>query len=91
MPSPKLSKTEGKWDERLVCRVQHLSYDFRTRTGELHFPECNCCDMGGAVALFRAIDPDVRLIRTFAGGRPDTVYRFNVGDSGEWSAFLPRE
>ena len=69
------SKTEGKADRRLVCRVQNLEYDFRTWTGKLYFPAGNCCDMSGAVRIFTGIDPDVRVIETFAGGSriPSTV------------------
>ena len=32
------NKREGMWDDRLVCRVQQMNYDFRTRTGRLDFP-----------------------------------------------------
>jgi hypothetical protein len=80
-------KRDGKWDDKLQCRVQHVAYDFCTRTGRLYFPVGNCCDMTGAIRLFTAIDPDVHLIETFAGGEPDTFYRCNVGDR-EWTAFM---
>jgi hypothetical protein len=33
MAKPRHSKRDGKWDERLACHVQQLTYDFRTQTG----------------------------------------------------------
>jgi hypothetical protein len=86
MAKPRHSKRGGKWDDRLVCRVQPLVYDARTRIGRLDFPAGDCCDMSGAIKLFTAIDPDVLAIETFSGGEPDTVYRFNARDR-EWTAF----
>ncbi len=77
------SQQDGRWDERLGCWLQRLVYDARTRTGRLDFPPANCCDMTGAINLFTAIDPDVRVIETFAGGVPDKVYR---REDGEWAA-----
>ena len=78
---------EGMWDERLKCHVQQVAYDTRTRTGRLDFPEACCCDMTGAIQLFSAIDPEVPVIETFAGGEADTVFRFNP-TSREWTTFL---
>jgi hypothetical protein len=79
---------DGKSDKRLVCRVQQLSYDFRTWTGRLDFPAGNCCDMSGAISIFTAIDPDVRVIETFAGGNADTIYRLSGEGRGEWEALM---
>lgn len=80
----KQSKPKAKWDERLMCEVEQMAYDFRTRTGRLDFPEMNCCHMPGAIALFTAIDPGARVIDTYAGGKPDTLCRLV---DGEWTAF----
>ena len=90
MAKGKHSKPDGKYDERLMCNVQKLAYDFCTQTGRLDFPEGDCCDMSGAIALFTAIDPGVRQIETFAGGKPDTVYQRD-GKGGEWAVLLPRQ
>lgn len=58
------------------------------RRGELHFPEGNCCDMTGAIALFTSIHPEVELIVTYAGKETDTAYRkFSTG----WAAKMPHE
>jgi hypothetical protein len=76
------SEADGQWNSGLQCSVRQVLYDFRTRTGRLDFPTGDCCDMSGAIALFKAVDPSVRVIETFAGGEPDTVYRLD----GEWSA-----
>jgi hypothetical protein len=34
------------YDDRLVCFVKALKYDFKTRIGVIVFPEMNCCDFG---------------------------------------------
>lgn len=80
--------SESLYDERLMCEVVSLSYDFRTRTGELYLPDSNCCDMTGCLELFEAIDPSVVAIETRSGNRADTAYR-KVGV--DWKAFGPRE
>lgn len=82
MPSPRVAMYHG-W---LQCDIEQLSYDFRTRTGRLDFPECNCCDMEGAIEIFTSIDPGVLSIVTYAAGKLDTVYML-LGK--EWQAFLP--
>lgn len=58
----------------LMCEVKSLEYDFKSRTGILYMPPVNCCDMGGCIKLFEAIDPKVSTIRTIAGDRQDTIY-----------------
>lgn len=72
-----------EWDERLMCGVKALSYDFATRTGAIAFPPYHCCDMTGCTRLFEAIDPGVIAIDTYSGDRPDTVYRKR---RGTWEA-----
>lgn len=79
---------EVLYDERLMCEVVSLVYDFRRRTGELYLPDANCCDMTGCVELFEAIDPKVVAIDTRSGDRADTAYR---KEGAEWKAFLPSE
>jgi len=78
--------SEDRWDERLVCYVVSLAYDFRGRTGRLDMIAHNCCDMGRCVAIFRGIDPEVAVIETYAGGERDTIFR---KQGKEWRAFLP--
>ncbi|MGA0615619.1 hypothetical protein [Paracoccus sp. KR1-242] len=63
------------FEPRLQCYVSELRYDWNTRRGVLHMPEeGDCTDMKACINLFRAIDPEVKLIETFGGGVPDTVY-----------------
>jgi hypothetical protein len=69
--------------------LESLDYDFRTRTGQLHFPAGDCCDMAGAIEVVTAIDPKAEVIRTYAGGEEDPSYKKNVGGSPDWTA-LPR-
>jgi hypothetical protein len=64
----------------LHTSVERLEYDFRHATGFLYMPKGCCTDMGGCIALFEAIDPKVRVIRTFANDVADTVY--SKHDSG---------
>jgi hypothetical protein len=35
----------------------------------------DCCDMTGAIAFFKAIDPEVRAIETFSGWRASSARR----------------
>ena len=64
-----------KLDDRLQCQVLSVTYDNRTRVGELTMVEGDNCDMQGCVDLFLALDPDVWAIRTYSGSRLDTCYR----------------
>ena len=72
------------FDRDLMCCVNRLAYDMKTRTGYIDLPDGSCTDMGGAMNLFMAIDRDVRQI--LAG---DTCYRRRAG--GEWSAVSATE
>jgi len=74
-------------DARLHTAVERLAYDYATRTGRLDMPAGCCCDMTGAIALFRYLHPAVERIETFAGGQPDTSYRL---EAGAWTAIRPR-
>jgi hypothetical protein len=76
------------FDPRLKCGAESLSYDFRTREGRLDMPAGQCCDMDGAVKLFAEIDRKVQTVRTFAGGKADTVYRKDEGGGSGWGAHL---
>ena len=71
----------------LHTHVCSLSYDFPTRTGTLTMPPDCCTDMGGAIELFRRIDPKVERVQTMAGLCIDTVYFHHAG---EWHARDPR-
>lgn len=50
----------------------------------LHMPPENCCHMPACVAIAEAVLPDVKVVATFVGGNPDTVYWKE--NSGEWFA-----
>jgi hypothetical protein len=73
-------------DPRLHCCIEDLTYDFRTREGQIHFPRLNCCDMSGCIRLFQGIDPRVQAIQTFNGDGPDTRYTLT---GGRWVAQTP--
>lgn len=72
-------------DDRLMCRVANLSYSFSAHLGEIWLAPGDCCDMKGCIALFEAIDPDVKSITTYSGTERDTVYDKN---SEKWIAWI---
>jgi hypothetical protein len=74
------------WNSKLSCTVNGIEYDFATRMGTLHMAEFNCCDMNGAIELFKRIDSSVKTILTFAGSERDTMYEKRNGD---WQALVP--
>jgi hypothetical protein len=78
--------TRAVLDERLMCHVVSLAYDFRNHTGQLYVGDGECCDMSGCVALFEGIDPEVKAVNTFAGDQADTAYRKKGND---WSVIPP--
>jgi len=76
------------FDERLMCSVVSLEYDFTIKRGRLFMPDMTNTDMGGCIKLFEGIDKRVKRIETFAGADPDTTYR-RRGD--KWTAYLPAD
>jgi hypothetical protein len=62
------------YDPRLMCRVHSLAYYARGRIGTLYLADGDCCDMAGWIALFESIAPEVEVIQTYSGRRPDTRY-----------------
>jgi len=72
----------------LVCEVSSLSYDFDKKSGKLIMAESQSVDMAGCTKLFLAIDPNVQWIETFAGTKPDTIYK-RMPD-GSWDSALTR-
>jgi hypothetical protein len=79
------SKVDRTFRKDVHCSVFGLSYDFDTRTGQLHMGEGHCCDMTGCINLFKKIDKNVKYIFTFAGEVSDTAYCYSFDDD-EWSA-----
>lgn len=77
-----------KFREDLQCDVARLSYDFDNRRGQLHMEAAHSCDMGGCIALFEKIDPNVERITTIAGEIFDTIY---VKTRTGWDARVPEE
>lgn len=69
----------------LGCFVKTVEYDFATRRGRLVMGDRSCTDMSACIALFKAIDPKVEIICTFAGERADTIYALR---NREWEAFM---
>ena len=76
----------GVFDDRLLCEVNSIHYDFRRKIGGLELPDGHACDMRGCISMFEAIDRQVIAIVTFSGDERDTVY---LRRDGEWKAFPP--
>ena len=74
--------------EDVQCFVDRLTYDFVDRVGVIELPDRSCTDMAGCIRLFSRIDPDVKIIQTVSGGKPDTQYR---RCNREWQSWLPGE
>jgi hypothetical protein len=62
------------YEKKLLCNVHKLLYDYRLRKGKLFMPANNSCDKTACIEMFKAIDPEVREIETFAGTEVDTLY-----------------
>ncbi len=73
----------SKWDDRVMCGILGLRYDFVQHRGELNLSPGECCDMQGCINMFLRIDPDVDAIDTFSGGNLDTSY---YNDGRKWHA-----
>ena len=69
-----------------MCDVHSIAYDFERRNGTLRMAPDNCCDMDGCLAFFKKIDKNVKLIETFAGTTPDTIYKLS---GKQWHAITP--
>lgn len=76
-------------NDQLKCKVRSLEYDFARRCGILRLPALHCCDMGGALDLFTALDPEATEIWVYAGKEADVVYRKRAGDASGWCALRP--
>lgn len=73
------------YNAQLQTSVERLEYDFNTKIGRVFMP-CDCCtDMRGAIKLFKAIDPEVLRIETWAGTDRDAFYSRPSRES-EWRA-----
>ena len=71
----------------LMCEVAAITYDFDEKRGHVDIAANQSCDMGGCLALFRSIDPTVRLITVSAGGKQDGFFKLV---DGEWVSMLAR-
>lgn len=71
----------------LQCFVLELRYDYEQRIGIATLGnDQSCTDMSGCIKTFKAIDPEVRQIQTFAarGAKADVVYTRD--NEGKWNA-----
>lgn len=79
---------EKYFDDRLMCFLDSLTYDFKTHTGTLHVTAGGCCDMTGCIKLFKSINPMVCKILVYSGAEEDTSYR---KDGNKWLAYTPSD
>lgn len=73
-------------DAKLGCDVREIAHHFDGHTGILHMAPGNNCDMEACIEVFKAIDPEVKLIITIAGGQMDTIYKRTA--DGTWGALM---
>jgi hypothetical protein len=57
-----------------MCNVDKIVFDVDQRLGELWLPEMNYPDMSSTIKNFTSVDPEIRLIQTFVGGKLDIAY-----------------
>lgn len=74
------------FDRALWCTPVGFSYLCDRHEGLFFMEENECVEMLACIALFKKLDPDVKIINTFAGATPDTVY---VNTATGWKAFDP--
>jgi hypothetical protein len=70
-----------------MCEVSELHYNFDRKIGTLRMAENQSCSTGGLIALFTAIDPNVRGIEVFSGSKLDGLHK--LGPDG-WDVVLTR-
>lgn len=67
----------------VMCDVSEIRIDVKNKQGFLVLPEMNYPDMSSTVRCFTSVDPEIEVIQTYVGDKPDTVY-VKVGN--EWQA-----
>lgn len=73
--------------KQLQCCVRRVSYDFESKAGRVDMVDGSCTDYTGCIEFFKALDPDVTLIETFAGGQKPVTRYERVAN--KWIANLP--
>ncbi len=71
----------------MICFVDSIEADSLTHEATVHVPRLSATDMSGCIREVKRIDPLVRLILVYEGGRPDILYR---RDAEGWTAWLVR-
>jgi hypothetical protein len=64
--------------------VRQISYDYRTCRGTLLLDAGSSCDVERVVALFAAVDPQVRFVRAIAGRQQSAIFE---KIANHWVAF----
>jgi hypothetical protein len=58
----------------LMCNVNKIVFDVENKCGYLYTPEFNYPDMTRTVKAFTSVDPEIKVIFTISGEKPDTTY-----------------
>ena len=74
---------EAVWDEKLMCYVISLDYNFCAREGQLFMEAGDCCDTSSCISQFESIDPNVKSIQTYSGKQKDAKY---LKEGDDWKA-----
>ena len=65
------------------CNVSEIRIDVDNKRGFLILPEMNYPDMSSTIRCFTSADPEIEVIQTYVGGKPETIY-FKL--DGKWQA-----
>ena len=72
-----MEKTEI--ESLLVCGIERFEVDFISHKVSLFLPINHCVDADGAKKFSASVDPEVKIIETYAGTKRDTCYLFLPG------------
>ena len=66
-----------------MCNVSQIIIDVEKREGGLILPDMNYPDMSSTIKCFTSVDPEINVIQTLVGGKPDVAY---VKSGDKWEA-----
>lgn len=90
-PLGKIEMKDLKFDNRTMCEILSLDYDFETHSGNLYMGPSSATDMGGCIEIFTGIDPKVQEIKTWRTMNTEKVKdTFYVKKNSDWHAVLPQ-
>lgn len=77
--------TEQTLHPLMKCNINHITYDFKDKSLEIHIDKGDCVDMNGTIEFAKKIDDGVKTIMTYSDSVVDTCY-FKQ-ENGLWGVF----